>query len=719
MAVHAGQEEIAMELLAPAGTKEALVAAVEAGADAVYIGIEGFNARQRARNFSIYDAEVMAHYLHSRKKKLYVAMNVLIKEREIPAVFDMLNRLSALSVDALIVQDLGLINICRNHFREIPLHASTQMVIHNSEGVKCIEKLGMKRVILSREISLDDIREISKKTGLELEVFCHGALCFSVSGLCLASSWMGGHSGNRGLCTQPCRRLWKGVGRDGFFFSMRDLESGQLISEMQKAGVKALKIEGRMRSPEYVRRVVQAYRTLIDGCRIKARGRRGKNAGSIRKCAVPERSGAVESHMSALSGQFSVVDDMARRKTRYFLVGKKGDVIDYDEPPTMGTLLGEVEKAEDGRVTVRLTGSAGQGDRVRIASSSDDEGDAFILRDVISHVEGAGFQERISFAHWGAVSPGDRLYLLGRKGEELSSYADKVNAIFREYEKRRAPRSRRWSEAEKTAIVRKIMSPRKGPHLCSRKPSVRLDDPGWIRLMDIKAADDIIIVLGAPFQKDFEALIQSVPVGRVIFELPLFVPESSIEPLKDTVKHLVKRGYRRWMVQNLSHFGILPRGELDITAGPFLYSLNSQALRLMKELGVNGSVCSYEDDYLNMRDLLCHWDGARKAFLFAHIPLFHTQVRMDRTIQSMRLLSLSSFEASVKRCGSGMAVVAEKPFSIFQSRRKLEMLRLQGFLIDLAFLAPSREMWRKVREHYERAMPFPGSGRFNFKIGLK
>ncbi|MGV8119159.1 MAG: peptidase U32 family protein [Candidatus Xenobiia bacterium LiM19] len=683
-----------MELLAPAGTKEALVAAVEAGADAVYIGIEGFNARQRARNFSMYDAEVMTHYLHSRKKRIYIAMNVLIKEREIPAVFDLLNRLSALSVDGLIVQDLGLIHLCRNYFKEIPLHASTQMAIHNSEGVKCLERLGMKRVILSRELSIRDIKEISEKTKLELEVFCHGALCFSVSGLCLASSYMGGHSGNRGLCTQPCRRLWKGDSKEGFFFSMRDLESGTLVAELQKAGVRSLKIEGRMRSPEYVKKVVQAYRMLIDGGRKSSSKKSGADAGSPEKFRV---------------------DDMARRKTQYFMLGKRGDVIDYDEPPTMGTLLGEVIKAEDGKAVVLLSDSAAQGDRVRIVSAGDDEIDAFYLKTVSFDPDG----RHMSFDFNGRAAKGDRLFLLGRKGSELSSYSKKIDQLYQEYEKRRAPRNRRWSEIEKASMLKKLMSPWKRPQFCSRKPSVRIDDPLWIKFIEIKAVEDITIVIGAPFNNEFESLVSRFPTGRVIFELPLFVPESSLEPLKNTVKYLVKRGYRRWVVQNLSHFGIIPSGNLEITAGAFLYSLNSQALRQMKELGVEGSICSYEDEYLNIRDVLRHWDGIRKTFLFAHIPLFHTQVKIDPAISAMNYLSLSSTAAFTKRCGSGTAVVSARPFSIFQSREKLEMLRLQGFLIDLAFLSPSRELWKKVREHYEKSMPFQGSRKFNFKIGLK
>ncbi len=688
-----------MELLAPAGTKEALVAAVEAGADAVYIGIEGFNARQRARNFNIYDVEVMTKYLHSQKKRLYVAMNVLIKEREIPAVFDLLNRLSALPVDGVIVHDLGLIHLCRNYFKELHLHASTQMVIHNSEGVKCLERLGFRRVILSREISINEIREISNKTTLELEVFCHGALCFSVSGLCLASSYMGGHSGNRGLCTQPCRRLWKGDGTDGFFFSMRDLESGSLVSELRKAGVRSLKIEGRMRSPEYVKRVVQAYRMLIDGS---------------------ERSHVKKSECSSGPSQKFHVDDLARRKTQYFLLGKRGDIIDFNEPPTLGTLLGEVEKVEDGKVTVLLTETVTRGDRVKIASrhAVDDESDVFPLGEVTFHSDSSLTEKRMSFDFSGRAAAGDRLFLLGRKGSELSHYSGKVDQLYRDYEKIKKPLTRRYSEMERMSIEKRIRSPWKRPQFPCRKPSVRIDDPGWLKVIESKAVEEVIIAIGAQFQGESESLICRIPSSRVIFELPLFVPETSLEPLKNTVRYLVKRGYRRWMVQNLSHFGILPSG-VEITAGPFLYSLNSQALRQLKELGVRESICSYEDEYLNIRDVLSHWDGSRKAFLFAHVPLFFTQVKMDPAISAMKHLALSSMAAFIRRCGSGTAVVSARPFSIFQSRKKLEMLRLQGYIIDLAFTLPSRELWRKVREHFEKSLPFPGSRKFNFKIGLK
>ncbi|MDP2104864.1 MAG: peptidase U32 family protein, partial [Desulfobulbaceae bacterium] len=253
-----------LELLAPAGSVESFFAAIEAGADAVYCGLKDFSARAKAKNFTIDEMERLAAYAHQEGKQLYVALNTLIKETELPKLIDTLTALAAIPVDALIIQDLGLWRLARTFFPELPLHASTQLTIHNAAGVKMLERMGFSRAVLARELSLTEISAIRGQTSMELEHFVHGALCYSISGHCLFSSYTSGNSGNRGRCGQPCRRRYSAQGKTGFYFSTSDLSAIALAPKLATAGVMSFKIEGRMKNAEYVSTVVTAYRKVLD-----------------------------------------------------------------------------------------------------------------------------------------------------------------------------------------------------------------------------------------------------------------------------------------------------------------------------------------------------------------------------------------------------------------------------------------------------------------------
>ena len=203
------------EILAPCGSLEAFFAAMESGADAVYAGLREFSARARAKNFTLGQMARMLAYAHQRGRKIYITLNTLVKEQELPQLVETLAELAKLRVDGVIVQDMAVARLVRSHFPSIPLHASTQMTIHNLPGVKLLEAYGFERVVLARELQLADIAAIASQTSAELEIFVHGALCFCVSGQCHFSSLLGGHSGNRGRCAQPCRRLYSHRGKEG------------------------------------------------------------------------------------------------------------------------------------------------------------------------------------------------------------------------------------------------------------------------------------------------------------------------------------------------------------------------------------------------------------------------------------------------------------------------------------------------------------------------
>ena len=214
-----------IELLAPAGNAECLVAAVQSGADAVYLSGKNFGARSFADNFDNAGLEKAADYCHLRNVRIHVTVNTLVSDAELGEIKDYIVFLNKIGVDAVIVQDLGIADVIKSISPELPVHASTQMTVHNADGVRFAESLGMSRVVLSRELSLSEIKKISEETSAELEVFGHGALCMCYSGQCLMSSIIGGRSGNRGKCAQPCRLPYKvnGGNKKAFFMSLKDL----------------------------------------------------------------------------------------------------------------------------------------------------------------------------------------------------------------------------------------------------------------------------------------------------------------------------------------------------------------------------------------------------------------------------------------------------------------------------------------------------------------
>lgn len=258
------------ELLAPCGDLECLKAAVQNGADSVYLGASGFNARARAKNFNGETLKEAIIYAKLRNVKVHVTLNILIKNEEFEDAVKLALEVYNLGADALIIQDLGLIEYLIKNYPEIPVHASTQMTTHNLAGVKQLENMGVSRVVLSRELSINEIKNICTNTNVEIETFIHGALCICYSGQCLFSSIIGGRSGNRGLCAQPCRLPYTLIDEDervldnGHLLSPRDLNGIKYLPEMIRAGVKCFKIEGRLKSPEYVGIITRFYRKYID-----------------------------------------------------------------------------------------------------------------------------------------------------------------------------------------------------------------------------------------------------------------------------------------------------------------------------------------------------------------------------------------------------------------------------------------------------------------------
>lgn len=256
-----------IEILAPAGSMECLKAAIAAGADAVYVGGSMFGARAYANNFTEEELLEAIDYVHLHGKKLFLTVNTLLKEQELEEkLYKYLLPYYLHGLDAVIVQDIGVLKFVKEHFPNLPIHASTQMTITGVDAAKFLEAKGVDRVVTARELSIQEIAKIAKETNLEIESFVHGALCYCYSGQCLFSSFLGGRSGNRGQCAQPCRLLYQAEGekKSQYLLSLKDICTLELIPEMVEAGIYSFKIEGRMKKPEYVAGVVLVYRKYVD-----------------------------------------------------------------------------------------------------------------------------------------------------------------------------------------------------------------------------------------------------------------------------------------------------------------------------------------------------------------------------------------------------------------------------------------------------------------------
>lgn len=338
-----------MENLAPAGNWDALRSAVAAGADAVYLGYAAYSARAGAGNFDEQQLRDAVRFAHLHHVRVHVTVNTLIKDGEMAGVVDVLRLLSEIRVDAVLVQDLGVLRMARRCFPDLPIHASTQMAIHNATGVRFCHNQGMTRAVLARECSAAEIA-LAAKEGIEIEVFGHGAQCVAVSGECLFSSVVGGRSGNRGRCAQPCRLLYTYRGKTAAWLSPRDVCMRDDLPELNKAGVASIKLEGRLKRPEYVATIANSYRNAIDAM----------DNGHFRK--------ADEAEMTGLRQIFSRGGFMRG----YAMGAEDAGVIDPARVSHGGVKIGRVEFAAGNMARVRLERSLDDGDGLQIRTAQGD-----------------------------------------------------------------------------------------------------------------------------------------------------------------------------------------------------------------------------------------------------------------------------------------------------------------------------------------------------------
>jgi len=694
-----------LELLAPAGSLDAFFAALDHGADAVYCGLKEFSARAKARNFTLADVERLTTYAHSQDKRLYITLNTLIKEAELPRLVDILASLAAIRVDGLIIQDLGVWRLARAHFPSLPLHASTQMTVHNGAGVKMLERMGFSRAVLARELSLAEIAEIRSQTSIELEHFVHGALCFSISGQCLFSSALTGNSGNRGRCAQPCRRRLHNRDQPGYHFSTSDFSAIELLPQLIQAGVMSFKIEGRMKSAEYVARVVAAYRLMLD--------------------ARPEqRKTALQQAAEHLELSFG------RPATKGFLTGfVPTGIADSAQHGTLGRHLGDVVSLRGGMIGFTTKERLHVGDRIRIQPQNDQAGAGFTVRELFceqkkSKAAKAGDFVQIKIPEKGGFfRAGDAVFKVGGKTLFTLSPEACLERLAQVVVTAPAEADKEQKNAAIRQALAALLPEAAPPVVAGRELIVRGREAQDINLLEGEgqaARMELPLTPGnlAAFKKMERQLAQQKE--RIIWEIPAMLFGPDWTQYRRGVQMLHSAGFRQFRINNLGHIPLFAGLADVIQLGGFrCYTLNSQAALAWRELGLAELTLSLEDDQKNIRDL--HRRPLTIPLtltVYSAIPLLLSRIPL-KGLRSGNVLRSDKEEEYRVITDSGLTeIMSGKDFSLIGRLGELQAMGCARIMVDLSHCGAASAKGRQVLAALAADQPLPDTFTFNYARGL-
>ena len=570
-----------MELLAPAGSMEALRAAVCNGADAVYLGADTFNARMNARNFSAADLQEAIVYCHVRGVKVHLTLNTLVLDREMPRAAELIRMAASCGVDAFIVQDLGMVSLCRQLAPDVPIHASTQMSIHSLEGVMEAAALGCSRVVLARELPAEEIAHICKKSPVEIEVFVHGALCMCYSGQCYLSSVIGRRSGNRGQCAQPCR-LPYGYGRfesTRYPLSLKDNCLAGELDELRRMGVASIKIEGRMKRPEYVAIVTRAYRTVLNG-------------GKLTQADLQELE-------TAFSRQ-GFTDGYFKGQTGSDMFGRRQE--SEDTADLFASARATYEQGEPQRIGVRFYAMIHRGQPARLAVE-DPDGNlcrtygpvpeqavyrSLTAQDLEQQLKKTGGTPYLCTAVRSSLDP------------DLMLPASAINAMRRDVI---AELTAKRGRAEKPHLNAYDEPPRYDG--ISGEPqltvAVRTADQITSRMLSMKPT-----VLYVPLSELVEhpELRQRVGVETQLAAiLPRVIWSGELVPIARQLRTVYDMGVRQVLAGNLGQLHIARAAGFAVRGDFGLNIVNSRAMRYLREQGLDSQLLSFELTLPQIRDI--------------------------------------------------------------------------------------------------------------------
>lgn len=682
-----------VELLAPAGNMDAFVAAVENGADAVYVGLKEFSARQYAANFDIHELENAVNYGHVRGVKVYLTINTLISDRELEQALKLTEQAYNIGIDALIVQDIGFASIIKKCFKGLDIHASTQMTVHNLDGVKLMEKLGFKRVILSRELSLEEISEITANSGIEIEIFVHGALCVCYSGQCLMSSIIGGRSGNRGKCAQPCRLPYKlsgsgmilpGDNEASYLLSPKDLCGLDILEDIVATGVRSLKIEGRMKSPEYVAITVGIYRKYLD--RIVTNSQGNEN------CQVNKNAKKKENLSLDISKDMKTLAQVFNRGgfSKGYFFGKTGkDMICWEKPKNWGLPLGEVISYDkkDKMIKIKLKDNISVGDGIEVwTDGTKEESPGTIVSEIVlggKNVKEAGAGEIVHIGRIkGKINGGEKVYKTSDK--------KLIDAARESYT--------RGYKKKLTVIGTVIL--RKGEAACL---SVKDEDGNEVEVKSNAAPEEAI---NRPMTVD-KVKEQVNKTGNTPFEfreLHVIADNSIIFPVKE-LNMLRRQALEELERKRIGKYKREPKSDGTLYKNCFMgnYSVEFQArLRDKKQSpqypGISVLFYKYElQDRHKLPDALCQADRIYLPFNFFILNLSQKNV-LENHIAALKEKGCEVYVwlSPVTRGNYDMLIKAKMP-DVLQLGIDGVMVGNTGSIKYLTELLRDREKFRKVK----------------------
>ena len=656
-------EKYAMiELLAPAGSMEALRAAVQNGADAVYLGSGLFNARQGAKNFTVQTLTEAVKYCHIRGVQVHLTLNTLVSDRELSEVCTLIRQAANAGVDAFIVQDLAVAQLCQRIAPGVPMHGSTQMTVHSLSGALFCAALGMSRVVLSRELDRDAIAYICKNSPVEIEVFAHGALCMCYSGQCYLSAAIGGRSGNRGRCAQPCRQNY-GYGRweSRNPLSLKDNCLIEYLDELQKMGVASLKLEGRMKRPEYVAAVTGVYRKALDTGVVTremqdtltmAFNRQGFTDGYYTGRTGPSMFGVREDkydNSKWLQAQRATYENTENGRVRVY----------FDAIITAGQTTLTVTDPQGRRCCVE--GPAAQVAR-KVALTADElterlkktGGTPFVCEDVSCHIE---------------------------NGLTLSAAA--INGMRRDVlNQLTALRARR----ERPALMRPQKFPQVSGHRGAPAITVQITDKAQITPRLLKMKPQVLYVPIHILAVDpifCHELNRKVHVAAV---LPRIIHDSELPRLKEDLKTVRDMGVREVLVGNVGLLLTAREAGMGIRGDFGLNIYNSGSVSLMKELGAKSAMLSFEMTLPQIRDVSKAVDC--EIFAYGRLPLMVTENCIIRNRTGACTCNLTTGKLTDKT-GADFPIIkdGDKCRSVLLNGKKLNWLDRQDDLARLGLWA--------------------------------
>lgn len=587
-----------LELLSPAGSPEAVIAAVQNGADAVYMGLSDFNARRGAKNFTDEEFEKSVRYCHVRGCKVYVTLNTLVNDREIPAAAEGARLASRCGVDGIIIQDLGLISVVRRAAPDIPLHASTQMSIHNLAGVQAAAEMGLTRAVLARELSLEEIKFITANAPIETEVFVHGALCFCHSGQCYMSALIGRRSGNRGMCAQPCRMQYSLGGRmDDYPMSLKDNCLVDRLRELEEAGVACVKIEGRMKRPEYT--------AIVTGIYSKA---------------IKERRQPTAEEMNMLTKAFS-----RQGFTQGYFNGDKEDMFGVRGEPEEGTekIFTTARRAyADGelrRVPVHFYTVAERDERIKAIAFDDDGHRAVTYGAVPEKAKRQGLTDSYLIEQMFKTggTPYNVVENKAKADPGLYLAAAEINELRRKLiselsEQRAVPPTRRSFELPAPPKNIPVVS---DPKLIMQ---VRTEDQLSKELADLRPA--YLYVPANVMLEQPKLVLPFVEQGTVpVAVLPRIINDRQMKDVHNTLQRLFDYGVNEVLVGNLGHIMLARAAGMKVRGDFGLNAFNSYTLEMLNEMGFLSATASFELRIAQIKDMAKPLDT--EMIIYGRLPL--------------------------------------------------------------------------------------------------